>query len=138
VGATRRNLQAQLKMLKKIVGTSNQTIRTKIFSKKVYLVPLKDRGAKNSYGGYATEFSGLTQNPKKKYWNTKYTIQKKNSQKNCVSYLKSVKEPKTRMGATRRNLQTRPKIIKKIIGTSNHPIRTNFFPKKSMFSSLKV
>jgi hypothetical protein len=39
MGATRRNLQAQPKMLKKIVGTSKQPIRTKIFPKKVCLVP---------------------------------------------------------------------------------------------------
>jgi hypothetical protein len=54
MGATRQNLQAQTKILKKIVGTSNQPIRTKIFTKKVW----------------------------------------------C---LKSVREPKFRMGATRRN-----------------------------------
>jgi hypothetical protein len=48
MGATRRNLQAQPKilkkttepkMLKKIVETSNQPIRTKIFPTKVGLVP---------------------------------------------------------------------------------------------------
>jgi hypothetical protein len=39
IGATRQNLQAQPKMLKKIVGTSNQPIRTRIFPKKLCLVP---------------------------------------------------------------------------------------------------
>jgi hypothetical protein len=43
---TRRNLQAQPKMLKKIVGASNQPIRTKIFPKKEFLVPKKCKGAK--------------------------------------------------------------------------------------------
>jgi hypothetical protein len=44
---------------------------------------------------------------------------KKNSQKNCVSYLESGKEPKICMGATLQNLQTRPKILKKL---SEHQI----------------
>jgi hypothetical protein len=39
MGATRRNLQAQPKMLKKIVGTTNKPIRTKNLPKKVCLVP---------------------------------------------------------------------------------------------------
>jgi hypothetical protein len=51
--------------------------------------------------------------------------------KNYVSYLKSVKEPKIRIGATRRNLQ--PKFatqnVKKIVGTSYEPIRTKISPK---------
>jgi hypothetical protein len=64
MGATRRNLQARLKILHKIVGTSNLT--------------------------------------KKKY----------------VWYLKSAKEPKIRMRATR-NLRARPKTLKKI---SEHQI----------------
>jgi hypothetical protein len=50
--------------------------------------------------------------------------EQKISQENCVSYIKSVKEPKIRMGATRRNLQAQPKILKKIIGTPNLPIKT--------------
>jgi hypothetical protein len=50
---------------KKNIRTSNQPIKTKIFPKKVCLVPKKCKGAKNSYGGYPTEFAGSTQNPKK-------------------------------------------------------------------------
>jgi hypothetical protein len=50
---------------KKNIGTANQPIKTKIFPKKVCLVPQMCTGAKNSYGGYPTEFAGLTQNPKK-------------------------------------------------------------------------
>jgi hypothetical protein len=42
------------------------------------------------------------------------------------------------MGATQRNLQAQPKILKKIIITSNQPIKTKNFPKKTVFSSLKV
>jgi hypothetical protein len=34
--------------------------------------------------------------------------------KSMFKYLKSVKEPKIRMGATRRNLQAQPKILKKL------------------------
>jgi hypothetical protein len=45
---------------KKNIGTSNQPIKTKIFPKKVCLVPLMSIGAKNSYGGYPMDF-GLSQ-----------------------------------------------------------------------------
>jgi hypothetical protein len=41
------------------------------------------------------------------------------------------------MGATRQNLQAQPKILKKIIGTSNQPIRTKNFLKKNYVSYLK-
>jgi hypothetical protein len=57
--------------------------------------------------------------------------------KNCVLYLKSEKEPKICLRASRLNLQVRPKIFKKKIGTSNQPIRTKIYQKKRMFSSLK-
>jgi hypothetical protein len=60
-----RNLQARCKILKKNIGTSNQPIRTKFFPKKVCFLPLKCKGAKNSYESYPTELAGLTQNPKK-------------------------------------------------------------------------
>jgi hypothetical protein len=80
----------QPKILKKIIETPNQPIRTKIFPK------------------------------------------------NYVSYLKSVKELKIRIGATRRKLQAQPEMLKKIVGTSNQPIRTKPFPKKTMFCTLKV
>jgi hypothetical protein len=36
-----------------------------------------------------------------------------------------------------RNLQAQPKMLKKIVGTSNQPIRIKNFPKKSIFSILK-
>jgi hypothetical protein len=41
------------------------------------------------------------------------------------------------MGATRRNLQAYPKILKKIIGTPNLPIKTKMFQKKLCFVPLK-
>jgi hypothetical protein len=78
-------LQAKPKIFKKIVGTSNQPIRTNFFQKKY------------------------------------------------VYYLKSVKEPKICMGATRQNLQAQPKILKKVIGTQNLPIKTKIFLKKLCF-----
>jgi hypothetical protein len=40
------------------------------------------------------------------------------------------KKPKIRIRATQRNMQARPKILKKIIGTPNQPINTKIFPKK--------
>jgi hypothetical protein len=39
-----------------------------------------------------------------------YQSERKCYQKNYVSYLKSVKEPKIRIGDTRRNLQAQPKM----------------------------
>jgi hypothetical protein len=55
--ATRRNLRARPKILKKNIGTSNQPIKTKFFPKKVCLVPQMCTVAKNSYGGYPTELA---------------------------------------------------------------------------------
>jgi hypothetical protein len=46
-----------------------------------------------------------------------YQSERKFSQKNYVSYPKSVKEPKIRIGATRWDLQAQPKMLKKIVGT---------------------
>jgi hypothetical protein len=40
-----------------VIGTPNQSIRMNIFKKKVYLVPQKCKGAKNSYEDYSTEFA---------------------------------------------------------------------------------
>jgi hypothetical protein len=76
------------------------------------------KGAKNSYRGYPTAFAGSTQNIKKNCWKfqlgtSNQPIRTKIFQKNNVLYLKSVKEPKIRMGPTRRNLQAQPKILKK-------------------------
>jgi hypothetical protein len=62
MGADWQNLQARNKILKKIVWTSNQPIKTKIFPLKVCLVHSKCKGAKISYGSYPTEFVGSTQN----------------------------------------------------------------------------
>jgi hypothetical protein len=71
MGATRRNLQAQPKILKK--KSKHQT----------------------------------------------YQSEQKFTQKNYVSYLKSVKEPKIHLGATRRNSQAQPIMLKK---SSEHQI----------------
>jgi hypothetical protein len=49
-----------------------------------------------------------------------------------IEYLKSVKEPKIRTEATRRILQVRPKIQKKIIETPNQLIRTQIFSEIRM------
>jgi hypothetical protein len=50
--------------------------------------------------------------------------------KKTIFYLKSEKEPKIHVGATRKNLQAQTKIVKKIAATTNQPIRTKFFQKK--------
>jgi hypothetical protein len=59
LGATRRNLRARLKILKKIIGTYIQPIRTKKNPKKVCLVSEKCKGAKNSYGYGICPFGAL-------------------------------------------------------------------------------
>jgi hypothetical protein len=61
-----------LPFLKKNIGTSNLSIKTKNFEKKTVFRTLKmERGQK-----YArTEFAGPTQNPKKNYKNIKSTNQ---------------------------------------------------------------
>jgi hypothetical protein len=70
--------------------------------------------------GYPTEFAGSTQNSKIKHRNTKSTNQNEDfPKKNYVSYLKSLKEPKIRLGATLWNLQAQPKMLKKL---SEHQI----------------
>jgi hypothetical protein len=87
------------------------------------------------YGGYPTEFAGSNQNPKKKYRNIKSTKQNEYfPKKSFYEHLKNVEEPKTHMRATRQNLQAQPKILKKL----SEPIKTKIFPKKYMFSTLKV
>jgi hypothetical protein len=75
------------------------------------------------------ELAGWIQNPKKILAHQIYWSKPKISKKNCVSYLKSEKRPKicpTEFAGPTQN-------SKKIIRTSNQPIRT-----KSMFSTLKV
>jgi hypothetical protein len=58
---------------------------------------------------------------KKSYKNQIYQSERKFLQKHYVSHLKSVKESKIRIMATRRNLQAQPKMLKKL---SIQPIRT--------------
>jgi hypothetical protein len=77
-----------------------------------------------------TEFASSTQNPKKIIRAPNLPIKTKIFPKKYVWYLKSEKEPKIRMGATRRNLQAQHKIFKKIVVTVNLPITTKIFPKK--------
>jgi hypothetical protein len=71
------------------------------------------------------EFSGSTQNVKKKGWNIKSTNQNENFSKKRT--LKVKRSPKF---VWRRNLQAQPKMLNKIVGTSNQPIKTKKFPKK--------
>jgi hypothetical protein len=80
MGATRQNLRAQPN-----IRTSNQPIKTKFSQKKVCLVPQMCTGAKNSYGGYPTEFAGSTQNPKKNIVTSNQPIKTKISpKKGCL------------------------------------------------------
>jgi hypothetical protein len=123
---------------KKIIRTPNLPIKTKFFLKKQGLVPLKCKGAKNSYAATRRNLQAQPKILKKLSEHQIYQSKPNFFLKNNVSYLKSEKEPKIRLGTTRRNLQALPKIQKKIIGTPNLPIKTTIFTKKSMFSTLKV
>jgi hypothetical protein len=126
MGATQRSLQAQPKILKKLS-------EHKIYQSGRTFFQKKKRSQK-----FVWELSDgiCTLNPKSKKKLSKYQIyqsERKFSQKKYVSYLKSVKEPKIRMGATRRNLQAQPEMLKKIVGTSNQVIRTKKFLRKLCF-----
>jgi hypothetical protein len=62
---------------------------------KVWLVLQNWKEGKNSYGGYPTEFAGLTQNPKKIYQNIKSTDQDEHfSKKIMLSTLKKKRSQK--------------------------------------------
>jgi hypothetical protein len=65
MGATRQNLRARPKILKKILEHQINQSKRKFSQRKVCLVPQMCTGAKNSYGGYPMEFAGSTQNLKK-------------------------------------------------------------------------
>jgi hypothetical protein len=72
--------------LKKIIETPNLPIKTNIFPKKTMFSTCK--GAKNSYGGYPTEFVSSTQNPKKSSKHQINQSEQKCSQKTMFSSLK--------------------------------------------------
>jgi hypothetical protein len=63
---------------------------------------------------FPTEFAGSTQNPKKIIETPNLPNRTKIFPINYVPHLKSVKQPKNRIGATRQNLQAQPKISKKL------------------------
>jgi hypothetical protein len=60
-------------------------------------------------GNLRTEFAGSTKNPKKSSKHQIYQSERIFFQKNYVYFLKSVKKPKIRIGATQRSLQLNPK-----------------------------
>jgi hypothetical protein len=64
MGTSRRNLQARLKIQKKIIGTPYIYQSIQIFFQKNYVSYLIN-GATHSYWSYPTKFAGSTQNPKK-------------------------------------------------------------------------
>jgi hypothetical protein len=66
MGSIRQSLQAQPKNIKKLSKHQIYQSNRKISQKTLYFIPSKCKGAKNSYGGYPTEFAGSTQNVKKK------------------------------------------------------------------------
>jgi hypothetical protein len=60
----------------------------------------------------------------------RYQSKEKFSLKNYVSYLKSEKEPKIRMGATRWNLQAQLKILKKLSEHQIYQSEQKFYQNK--------
>jgi hypothetical protein len=115
MGATRRSLQAQPKILKNYHNTKS-TNQDEI---------KKEKEPKIRIGATRENLQARSKILKKSSNHQIYQSEQKFSQKNYVLYLKSVKEPKIRMGATRRNLQAQP--------NPNQPIRTNIFQKKLCF-----
>jgi hypothetical protein len=67
-------LQAKPEILK-LIETPNQLNRNKNVLKKTMFGTSKWKGPQNLYGGYPTDFAGLTQNPKKNCRNSKSTNQ---------------------------------------------------------------
>jgi hypothetical protein len=72
------------------------------------------------YNGYTTKFAGSKQNHKKINGTPNQIYQSKG---NFLKKKKTMFRTKICMVGTRQNLQGHPKIQKKIIGTSNQPIR---------------
>jgi hypothetical protein len=95
MGATRRNLQARPKILKKTVETSNLQIRTKIYLKKLCFVPQKCEGAKNRMEATRRNLQAQPKILKKIVGTSNQRIRTKIFSKNMFStYLKSVKGQK--------------------------------------------
>jgi hypothetical protein len=92
-----------------------------------------EKNQKFIWDAYPMEFAGSTQNHKK-IIGTSTKIKTKNASKNYVSYLNSGREPKICIGATQRNLQAQPIILKKL---SEHQINQSDrkFSLKKMFSN---
>jgi hypothetical protein len=80
---------------------------------------------------YPTEFAWSAQNPKKIIRTPNLPIRTYIFPKKYVENVKKEKEPKIRMGATRRNLQAQPKILKK---SSKHQI----YQSERKFSQKKL
>jgi hypothetical protein len=75
---------------------------------------LKRKGAKNSYEDYPTKFAGSTQNPEKNIETSNQPI-RTNFFPKKIYLVPRLKEPKIRMGASRRNLQAQAKNLKKFM-----------------------
>jgi hypothetical protein len=94
--------------------------------KSIFNTPKLKKKNQDTYGIYPTKLASSTQKHKK-------VIKTLNQPK-----IFEEKEPKIRLGATRRNLQAQPKILKK---SSKHQIyqsERKFCQKKHMFRTLKV
>jgi hypothetical protein len=112
---------------KKIGRTSNQPIKTKKFSTKVFLVPSKCKEAKSSYGGYPTEFASSTQNPTKINETPNLPTETKISLKTLCFVPQKCKGAKNTYGSYPTEFAGSTQNPKKMIGTPNLPIKMKFF-----------
>jgi hypothetical protein len=108
MGATRRSLQAQPKILKKL--SEHQIYhQDEHFPKKSIFSTFKKNWSQKFVCELPDGICRLNPNPKKMIGTPNLPIKTKLFLKNYDSYLKSVKEPKIRIGATRRNLRAQLK-----------------------------
>jgi hypothetical protein len=83
-GVWGRKLQAQPKILKKIIRTSNIPIKTKNFLKNYFSYLKSVKEPKIRMRNLPTEFACSTQNPKKKFGTSNLPIKTKIIKKKCM------------------------------------------------------
>jgi hypothetical protein len=116
MGSIQQNLQAQPKILTNFRNTKSNNQNVNFLKKTMFSILKKKREQKLLMGATRATRQNLQPRPKilkKLLKHQIYQLKRKFAQKNYSSYLKSEKEPKIRMRATRRNLQAPSNIRKK-------------------------
>jgi hypothetical protein len=117
---------------KKVIETPNQPIEIKKISNESMFSTSKVKRRPKIVWRLPDGVCRFNQNVKKNCRNIK--SEQKISKENYVSSLKSVKEPKFRIKAYRRNLQAQLKILKKLSEHQIYESKRKGSQKKSMFS----